>query len=96
MVVAEVNGEIAGFCLLLHRDDGTRVIDLIAVNPDYRRAGLGAALCNGCEQELGSCKELIVGTQACNTPSVRMYESLGFRLISAGYVFHLHGGRQCA
>ena len=94
MLVAEVNGQVAGFCLLLHRDDGARVIDLIAVDPDHRRLGLGAALCNGSEQELGDCKELVVGTQACNTPSVRMYERVGFRFISAGYVFHFHGGSQ--
>ncbi len=35
--------------------------------------------------------ELVVGTQAANTPSVRLYEGLGFRLTSAQLVLHHHG-----
>ena len=34
---------------------------------------------------------LRVGTQAANTPSVRLYESLGFRLSQAQFVLHHHG-----
>ena len=37
-------------------------------------------------------RELRVGTQAANVPSVRLYEPLGFSLASAAYVLHLHRG----
>jgi hypothetical protein len=32
-----------------------------------------------------------VGTQAANAPSVRLYESLGFRFRDAQFVLHHHG-----
>jgi ribosomal protein S18 acetylase RimI-like enzyme len=39
---------------------------------------------------------IVVGTQAANIPSVRLYESLGFRLRSSQYVLHHHGkGQAC-
>jgi hypothetical protein len=40
-----------------------------------------------------------VGTQAANIPSLRLYESFGFRVCETAYVLHAHvggkgGGRQ--
>jgi hypothetical protein len=33
---------------------------------------------------------MIVGTQAANPDSLRLYENLGFRVSGASYVLHLH------
>lgn len=84
-----VSGQVpAGFLLLLA--GAPWIIDLIAVDPSQRRLGMArrmvrfaAAACDGA---------LRVGTQASNVPSVRLYESLGFRLVGADQVLHLHGG----
>jgi ribosomal protein S18 acetylase RimI-like enzyme len=90
MVVALDAGEIVGFNLLLLGADTTLTIDLIAVDGQYRRRGIGAAMIRFAEAELRSAKTLRVGTQIANTASLRLYESLGFRVARSQYVFHHH------
>ncbi len=90
MVVAEMEGRVAGFNQLLRGSRGERVIDLIGVHPDFRRQGLGRALCLAAEQHADGAAAMLVGTQVANIPSVRLYESLGYRLAHAHYVFHRH------
>jgi len=82
---------VVGFCQLLVEPHARFVIDLIAVDPDHRRRGIGRALCDAAERECDGVEEGVVGTQVANSPSVRMYEGLGYRLAGASYVFHLHG-----
>jgi ribosomal protein S18 acetylase RimI-like enzyme len=95
MVVAEQNGVVAGFLQLLWSGAGVLVIDLIAVALDSARRGLaramiGFAAANGTGDQRRP-RGFRVGTQAANTPSVRLYESLGFRLVQAQFVLHHHG-----
>ena len=95
MVVAEHAGVVAGFLQLLWSPGDVLTIDLIAVAPRSVRSGLaramiGFAAVNG----VGDRRRpsgFRVGTQAANTPSVRLYESLGFRLSQAQFVLHHHG-----
>jgi ribosomal protein S18 acetylase RimI-like enzyme len=95
MVVAEQAGFVVGFLQLLWHPGDVVVIDLIAVAPRSARSGLaramiGFAAVNG----VGDARRprgFRVGTQAANTPSVRLYESLGFRLSQAQFVLHHHG-----
>jgi ribosomal protein S18 acetylase RimI-like enzyme len=91
MVVAEHDREIAGFLQLLSGADGTLTIDLIAVAPDRRGHGLGTAMIGFAARECGQPKQLRVGTQAANVPSLRLYERLGFGVTGTEYVFHSHG-----
>jgi ribosomal protein S18 acetylase RimI-like enzyme len=90
MVVAEVEGAVVGFLQLLRASDGALVIDLIAVDERYRRRGLGGEMIAFTESRarVGQC--LRVGTQLVNTASIRLYESLAFRMTEAQYVFHYH------
>jgi ribosomal protein S18 acetylase RimI-like enzyme len=95
MVVAEHAGAVAGFLQLLWSPGDVLTIDLIAVAPRSVRSGLaramiGFAAANCVGSELRP-RGLRVGTQAANTPSVRLYESLGFRLSQAQFVLHHHG-----
>lgn len=96
MVVAEQSGAIAGFLQLLWSPGGEELqVDLIAVAPAFARQGLaramiGFAAANG----TGDARHpagFLVGTQAANVPSVRLYESLGFRLKQSQFVLHHHG-----
>jgi ribosomal protein S18 acetylase RimI-like enzyme len=95
MVVAEHAGAVAGFLQLLWGRDSTVVIDLIAVAPQAARNGLARAMIGFAARDgIGDQRRprgFRVGTQAANTPSVRFYESLGFRLTQAQFVLHHHG-----
>lgn len=95
MIVGEDDGRLAGFLQLLWRGDRL-VIDLVAVDPASRGRGLARAMIGfAAERGSGDARRptaMIVGTQAANISSVRLYESLGFRLGGAQYVLHHHGG----
>jgi ribosomal protein S18 acetylase RimI-like enzyme len=88
MVVALVDGEVAGFEQILHSGEAL-TIDLIAVEERFRRRGLAAAMIRFAESALPA-RTIRVGTQIANASSLRLYESLGFRVAASQYVFHLH------
>ncbi|HPD29437.1 MAG TPA: GNAT family N-acetyltransferase [Phycisphaerae bacterium] len=90
MVVIQVDEEVAGFLQLLRAADGSLVIDLIAVDERYRRRGLGAEMIAFVESRTRAGELIRVGTQIANIASVRLYESAGFRMTEAQYVFHYH------
>ena len=96
MVVAEdPQGTVSGFLQLRWAAEERLVIDLIAVRQDCTRRGLARAMI-GFVQSHGTGdarrpRGMIVGTQAANIASVRLYESLGFRLRDARFVLHHHG-----
>lgn len=89
MLVADVEGRVAGFCQLL-RTDTAAVIDLIAVARLARGRGVARALLGAVDALPWEVERVEVGTQVANVPSVRLYESDGFRLIGAEYVLHRH------
>jgi ribosomal protein S18 acetylase RimI-like enzyme len=95
MVVAERDGRIVGFLQLLRAPQDRLTIDLIGVDPAWQRQGIARGMIlYAALYGLGDGRApagMTVGTQAANTPSVRLYEALGFRLASAQYVMHYHG-----
>jgi ribosomal protein S18 acetylase RimI-like enzyme len=93
MIVAMADGELAGFLLLLRAPSDRLVIDLIAVQARFRGRGIARAMIGWAAATMPAA-EFVVGTQAANTPSVRLYESLGFRLSNAQLVLHCHGGNR--
>ena len=99
MVVSEdAQGAVAGFLQLRWAAGDVLVIDLIAVGAAHERKGLASAMI-GFAQGHGTGdsrrpRGMLVGTQAANVPSLRLYESLGFRVREASYVLHHHGDGQ--
>jgi ribosomal protein S18 acetylase RimI-like enzyme len=95
MVVAEDGGKVAGFLQLIWAGEQWLVIDLIAVRPQSARQGLARGMIAFAQANgTGDARRpsgMVVGTQAANAPSVRLYESLGFRLQQARFVLHHHG-----
>jgi ribosomal protein S18 acetylase RimI-like enzyme len=84
------DGVPAGFLAVL-ADGPARVIDLVAVGAAHRGRGLGRALVAAFIARFGpAADELRVGTQAANVASLRLYESMGFRVASTAYALHLH------
>lgn len=97
MIVAEWGGSLGGFLMLVDGGRRERIIDLIAVAPEFARKGLGRAMiafAAKTAREAGSApSKWVVGTQAANIPSVKLYESIGFRLATSQFVLHYHGQR---
>jgi GNAT superfamily N-acetyltransferase len=96
LLVALLDGQPAGFLAVLQttvQGEPCRVIDLIGVHHRYQGKGVGKALVAFLIKESGGrYSALRVGTQVANIPSLRLYESLGFRLQDATYVLHAHVG----
>jgi ribosomal protein S18 acetylase RimI-like enzyme len=86
MVVAEDQEGLCGFLQLITTEQDI-VIDLIAV--DARCRGKGVARSMIALAAKGG-KAMRVGTQIANLPSLALYEGLGFRVVGASYVLHLH------
>lgn len=91
MVVAEVERTVEAFLLLLVSPGEGTTIDLIAVDPVRQGRGLAAAMIEFAS--MFEPRRFVVGTQAANIASIRLYEKLGFRVSSTQYVMHAHGGR---
>ena len=67
------------------------IIDLIGVDPGHQGKGIGKALI---EHLMAYYLKWPVqaGTQVCNTASLSLYGSLGFKIVDSAYVLHLHTG----
>jgi ribosomal protein S18 acetylase RimI-like enzyme len=94
LLVAHDGGTAIGFNAMLVADRPSgpvAVIDLIGVHPDHQQRGAGRLLIDGALNHYQErCRSLEVGTQASNIPSVRLYESAGFRLTRSAFVLHRH------
>jgi ribosomal protein S18 acetylase RimI-like enzyme len=91
MIVAEDKGNISGFLQLLHGVDGALIIDLIAVDQNYRHTGVAQSMISFAMQNCETRTEVVrVGTQIANLPSIALYLKMGFSITSAQYVFHYH------
>ena len=85
-----------GFLAVLSATDNgkkARIIDLVGVTPDFQGRGAGKALVEYfCATSQGRSDLVRVGTQAANTPSLRLYQAMGFRAAGSAYVLHAHTG----
>lgn len=69
------------------------VIDLVGVDQAQQGRGVGKALVGAFLVECTKRGTLaVVGTQAANLPSLRLYEAMGFRVCETTYVLHAHVG----
>lgn len=88
MIVAKSGSHVSGFCQLLETE-GNLTIDLIAIEPEHAGKGIGTAIIDFINHNI-KYKNIIVGTQLANLPSIGFYQKLGFQLDAAQYVFHYH------
>lgn len=94
MILATDGKKIIGFLQLIKSSSGIITIDLIAVDRRYRKRGIGAYMIRYAQRRFAGMKKILVGTQAANIPSMRLYESLGFRAAGVDYVFHYHNPKK--
>ena len=83
MIVAEDEGRIMGFVLLIGD-----VIDLIAVSKQDYKKGVASAMIAFINEEHGTF--LKAGTQAINEASIALYQKCGFVKVKETDVFHYH------
>ncbi|MGB9760598.1 MAG: GNAT family N-acetyltransferase, partial [Thermoproteota archaeon] len=91
--VAEEGNAVCGFitCSIKSLTDKVRygVIDLIAVDQNKQRRGIGKFLLTKALEWFSlQVSSVYVGTQATNTPAVRLYESMEFKLVDSEVTFH--------
>ena len=90
MIVAECDGRVVGFHQVVRQDRETLLVDLIAVDQDFRGRGIGAGLVRYAIEHCGPLHRMLVGTQLMNRVSLAMYLRCGFHIISARHIWHLH------
>ena len=82
--VADVSGAVAGFSAVVIRDDDPRTgeIDMLAVDPDHQRLGVGSALIAHSVDYLRAAGVVLVdvatGGDPGHEPARRAYEKAGF------------------
>jgi ribosomal protein S18 acetylase RimI-like enzyme len=92
--IAEDKDRICGFIMCsvksLMNKVSYGVIDLIAVDQDKQRMGIGKLLLTEALKWFSSkVNSVFVGTQAANIPAVRLYETFGFKLVESEATFHI-------
>ena len=89
MVVAEVDNIVVGFLLLLYKEDKL-IVDLIAVDSNYRRENIASDMIAYVAQNCDGFKHIQAATQLINVESIKFYEKNSFRFKSSSYAFHYH------
>ena len=81
-LVAEIEGAIAGYVGSEAVLDSADMMN-IAVAPEFRRQGVGAALVNGLVSRLQSksVSFLLLEVRVSNVPAITLYERLGFEQV---------------
>jgi ribosomal protein S18 acetylase RimI-like enzyme len=92
MILTARGDDIYGFLMLLHGQEQTLTIDLIAVDSEMRRKGIAASMIAFAENTGGAFNGIRAGTQLTNVTAMKFYEDLGFRITSAHHIFHFHSG----
>jgi ribosomal-protein-alanine N-acetyltransferase len=80
VLVARVHGNIAGFAIMRYGDDDAH-LDLLAVAPPYRRAGVGRRLLQWLEKcaVVAGIFNIALEVRAKNRGAQLFYERLGYR-----------------
>lgn len=92
MIVAENCGKLVGFLLVIEKSLNNYVIDLIAVNNENQKQGVGKSMIGYFKTIFcDSSSSVEVGTQSVNYNSLVFYQSMDFEIINATHTLHHHG-----
>jgi ribosomal-protein-alanine N-acetyltransferase len=73
-----------------HPHDGWGWIATIAVDPNFRRRGIGTALLHACEKQLGVPRSRLTVRQS-NQGAIKLYEREGYATIDAWKAYYNDG-----
>lgn len=77
-VVAEVDGRIVGFCILV-RDEDKNQLRGMYVSPGYQGKGVGTALWQEVRKAIDPKKDTYVEVATYNATAIGFYTKLGFK-----------------
>ena len=82
MLVARVHGNVAGFAIMRYGDDVAH-LDLLAVAPPYRRAGVGRQLLEWLEKcaVVAGIFSVTLEVRAANEGAQLFYQRMGYRTV---------------
>ena len=89
---AEEEGEFAGFASMeFDRHKQAACLMTLAVRPEFRNRGIGAALLTTCEEAFPG-RNYYLNVDIANEPAIRLYERAGYRQtgIEPGYYINGH------
>jgi ribosomal-protein-alanine N-acetyltransferase len=88
VLIASRDGAISGFAIMKFGDDQAHLF-LLAVQPEFRRAGIGRSLIAWLEKSCHTAgiQAIRLEVRASNRGAIRFYRSLGYRILGqvAGY-----------
>jgi GNAT superfamily N-acetyltransferase len=90
-VVSKSNDYVLGYLLFsINNDISTAIIELLAVNENYRGNQIGTSLINQLEMFLlqHEIKKIQVGTQLDNGAAIKFYLKNGFHYVSCSSIYH--------
>ena len=95
VVVARAADRVAGFGIMRYGDDEAH-LDLLGVDHDYRREGLGRRLVEWLEKPalVGGISAVFLEVRGANHGAQTFYERLGYRKLA--HIAHYYQGRESA
>lgn len=93
VLAVKVDEHVGGILSLSWDKDNTEAkIELVAVQPQFGRRGIGRTLVTQAISiaQLQGCSAISVVTQGENLPAMKLYESCGFKLCDKDWIWHLH------
>jgi len=89
LVVAELDGAVAGFSSYYPPDDdlGVGMVALVVVHLDTRGRRVIDPLMDGCARQL-ACEAMVTSTQVSNSPALRAFGRHGLLPVGARHIFH--------
>jgi len=88
VLIASRDGVIAGFAIMRFGDDQAHLF-LLAVQPEYRRTGIGRSMMEWLEKSCRTAGIQVIRLEvrASNRVAIRFYRNLGYRILArvAGY-----------
>jgi ribosomal-protein-alanine N-acetyltransferase len=89
VAVASVGGDIAGFGIMRYHDSDAHLM-LFAVQPAYRRAGIGATLLRWLEATAitAGVETIWLEARASNAGALAFYQACGYRLLDTMHRYY--------
>jgi ribosomal-protein-alanine N-acetyltransferase len=90
-LAAEVGGRLAGYSILSRQVDAWHLMN-VAVDPAFRRLGVGSNLVAACLDSVGAGVPVTLEVRASNHAAIALYRSLGFRSIGTRTAYYPDDG----